>query len=86
MTVSVFRMQHWNNKLMILACVLGVILQLAVTEVDVLTRAFGTVSLSLREWLYLAGLAAFPLLAHECLVFCGMVSQIRWRRKKTADA
>lgn len=85
-TVSVFRMQHWNNKLMILACVLGVILQLAVTEVDVLTRAFGTVSLSLREWLYLAGLAAFPLLAHECLVFCGMVSQIRWRRKKTADA
>lgn len=85
-SVSVFRMHHWDNKLMILACVLGVLLQLAVTEADVLTRAFGTVSLSLREWLYLAGLAAFPLLAHECLVFCGMVSQIWQKGKKTADA
>ncbi len=85
-SISVFRMNHWNNKLMILACALGFLLQLAVTEADVLTRAFGTVSLSLHEWLYLAGLAAFPLLAHECLVFCGTLGQIRWRGKKTADA
>ena len=68
---SVFRMPHWNNKLMIAACGLGLLLQLAVTEIPFLTAAFGTVSLSLHEWLYLGGLAAFPLVGHEILILCG---------------
>lgn len=67
---SFFRMR-WNNKLMILACVIGFILQFAVTEVPFLIRAFGTSHLSVREWGVLSLLAAFPLLTHEVIVlFC----------------
>lgn len=65
---SFFRMKHWENKLMIAACILGFALQFAVTEVPFLIRAFGTSHLSVREWGMLSILAAFPLLAHECIV------------------
>ena len=41
---------------------------LAVTEIPFLTAAFGTAHLSLREWLRLGILAAFPLLAHELMI------------------
>ena len=62
---SVFRMDHRENKLMILACGVGFLLQFAVTEVPFLIGAFGTASLSAREWFRLIGLSAMPLLAHE---------------------
>ncbi len=62
---SVFRMNHLENGLMILACVAGFLLQFAVTEVPFLIGAFGTSSLSRMEWIRLAGLSAMPLLAHE---------------------
>lgn len=68
---SVFRMNHLENGLMILACVVGFALQFAVTEVPVLVRAFGTAPLKLQEWLLLTGLAAVPLLAHELLLIAG---------------
>lgn len=64
---SIFRMKHLENKLMIAACVLGFFLQFAVTEVPFLITAFGTSHLSLTEWMHLSVLAAFPLLAHECI-------------------
>ena len=62
---SVFRMNHLENKLMILACGVGFMLQFAVTEVPILIGAFGTSPLSGQEWLRLIGLSAMPLLAHE---------------------
>ena len=62
---SIFRMDHLENKLMILACGVGFLLQFAVTEVPFLINAFGTSSLSGQEWLRLIGLSAMPLLAHE---------------------
>lgn len=65
---SFFRMPHWENKLMIAACVIGFVLQFAVTEVPLLINAFGTTELSGREWLHMALLAACPLFAHECIV------------------
>lgn len=67
---SVLRMNHLENKLMIAACVIGFLLQFAVTEVSFLIHAFGTSPLSGREWMRLSLLAAAPLLAHEimCLV------------------
>jgi len=65
---SVFRMNHLENKLMICACILGFLLQFAVTEVSFLIRAFGTSPLSGKEWLRLIILAAAPLFAHEILV------------------
>ncbi len=68
---SVFRMDHMSNKLMILACVIGFLLQFSVTEVSVLVGAFGTSPLSLQEWLRLIGLSAMPLLAHEFIALTG---------------
>ncbi|MCM1058544.1 MAG: cation-translocating P-type ATPase [Firmicutes bacterium] len=67
---SVLKMNHLENKLMIAACVIGFLLQFAVTEVPFLIQAFGTSPLSGREWMRLGLLSAAPLLAHEimCLV------------------
>lgn len=64
---SLFRMDHRENRLMILALAVGFVLQFAVTEVPSLIKAFGTVHLSLNEWGLLCGLSAFPMLAHECI-------------------
>jgi len=65
---SFFRINHLENKLMILACILGFLLQFAVTEVPFLIQAFGTSPLSGREWMRLVFLAAAPLFAHEMMV------------------
>ncbi len=64
---SVLRMNHLENKLMIGACILGFLLQFAVTEVPFLVQAFGTSPLSGREWMRLGILAAAPLFAHEII-------------------
>lgn len=66
---SVFRMNHKDNKLMILACTLGFFLQFAVTRQPFLVGAFGTVCLGMGEWIRLLLLASFPLLAHEIMAF-----------------
>ena len=67
---SLFRMNPFSNPLMILALVLGISLQVAVTEFPVLTAMFETVQLSLGEWIGLIFLSAMPMLAHEfyCLI------------------
>ena len=64
---SVFAMRPWDNPLMVAACVIGFVLQFAVTEVPFLIGAFGTSHLSGQEWLLLNVLAAFPLFAHEVI-------------------
>ncbi len=84
---SVLRMNHLENKLMIAACVIGFLLQFAVTEVPFLIHAFGTSPLSGREWTRLTLLAAAPLLAHEimCLVSqCCKPKQYRASRGASA--
>lgn len=65
---SVFCMKPLENRLMLVAVVAGFVLQLLVTEIPYLTEAFGTAHLSLKEWMRLGILAAFPLLAHELLL------------------
>ncbi|MCI8505668.1 MAG: cation-translocating P-type ATPase [Lachnospiraceae bacterium] len=66
---SLLRMNHRNNKMMLLAVVLGIFLQLLVTEVPYFIGVFGTCSLAFTEWLLLLVLSAMPLLAHEILAF-----------------
>jgi Ca2+-transporting ATPase len=61
-------MNPLENKLMVVAAIVGLALQMLVTEIPYLTQAFGTAHLSLNEWLHLGILAAFPLLAHEILI------------------
>ncbi|MCM1119162.1 MAG: cation-translocating P-type ATPase [bacterium] len=68
---SFFRMNHLENKLMLLAFVLGFLLQFAVTEIPFLITAFGTTHLQWREWGILTLLASFPLLAHEVMILMG---------------
>ncbi len=68
---SFFRMHPLQNKLMVIAAIIGFVLQVAVTEVPFLIQAFGTSHLSGREWGVLTILAAFPLFAHELIVLFG---------------
>lgn len=65
---SVFRMNHRENTLMLVAFVIGILLQMAVTEIPPLVSMFQTVELSGVEWLELLALAAMPMMAHEVLV------------------
>ena len=65
---SVFRMNHIANRMMIIAFFGGLLLQVAVTEIPYFVEMFGTVALSLKEWIHLIILSAFPLLAHEVIV------------------
>lgn len=65
---SVFSRRSTFNPLMAAAFVIGLGLQMAVTEVPYLVGMFGTASLTFREWLVLLILAAFPVLAHEIFV------------------
>ncbi len=62
---SVFRMNHASNKTMLLAFLVGFVLQIAVTEIDFLTQVFGTMRLSLQQWLGLMALSTLPLWVHE---------------------
>lgn len=64
---SIFSMNHLENKLMIAACIIGFLLQFAVTKQPFLIEAFGTVRLEVSEWIKLAVLASFPLIAHEIM-------------------
>jgi Ca2+-transporting ATPase len=68
---SIFKMNPLNNKLMIAAFILGLGLQMMVTEISYFVNLFGTVSLKMNEWLCLLSLAATPLLAHEILIITG---------------
>ncbi|MDR3364927.1 MAG: cation-translocating P-type ATPase [Clostridiales Family XIII bacterium] len=62
---SLFSVNHLQNRMMIFAFCFGVGLQVAVTEVPVLSGLFETSRLSLAEWLCLIALCTVPLWAHE---------------------
>jgi Ca2+-transporting ATPase len=62
---SIFRMNHVENKMLLIAFFIGLALQIAVTELPFLSESFDTVELSLAEWLRLAVLCTAPLWFHE---------------------
>ncbi len=66
---SVFRMNHFSNKLMIAAFVIGIGLQVLVTTVPFFMTAFGTCPLHSSDWKLLLTLAASPLFFHELNLF-----------------
>ena len=66
---SIFAMNHLNNPMMIVALLLGIALQVAVTEIPFLVDIFGTASLALHEWGYLSALSAIPMFAHQVLLW-----------------
>lgn len=81
--MSLFRMNHLENRLMILAVIVGVGLQLTVTEIPYFITLFGTCRLSVLEWVKLLVLASMPLLAHEILVLlsCTIGEEKKQERK-----
>lgn len=72
MEQSVFSMNHLENKLMIAAFAVGILLQLSVTKLPFLIGLFGTVYLETGEWIRLLLLSAMPLAAHECLILLSL--------------
>jgi len=57
-----------DNKIMILAFVVGFVGQLLVTEVPFLINIFGTVSLGFVEWIGITLISMMPLVLHEIMV------------------
>lgn len=72
---SFFRINHLENRLMILAVAVGIGLQMAVTEVPYFIHLFGTYRLTMLEWVKLLVLAAMPLVAHELLILLAHVRE-----------
>jgi Ca2+-transporting ATPase len=68
MNRSIFRFNHLENRMMILAFFFGLLLQIGVTEIDILIEVFGTQELSLVEWIDLVILSTAPLWFHELFV------------------
>lgn len=65
---SVFKMNHFNNRMMIIAFIVGIGLQVLVTEIGFLNVLFETIHLSFKEWMLLIALSSAPIWAHELLV------------------
>ena len=74
---SLFWMTQLDNRLMLAALVVGIGLQLMVTEVPYFVQLFGTCRLTALEWTKLLGLAAMPLLAHELLVLLSCAGEVK---------
>ena len=66
---SIFKFNHLENKMMVVAFTVGMLLQISVTEIPWLIAVFGTVELSLKEWLSIIALSTVPLWFHELFVF-----------------
>ena len=75
---SIFRFNHLDNKMMLAAFAIGMLLQVSVTEIPGLINVFGTTELSLQEWISLIALSTAPLWFHELLVM------IKFFKKKTS--
>lgn len=65
---SLFKMNLFENKAMIGAFVIGLSLQIAVTEIPVLVEVFETSRLTFKEWGTLILISMVPLLSHEIIV------------------
>ena len=74
---SIFKFNHLANRLMIIAFTAGMLLQISVTEIPWLISIFGTVELSLKEWIGLTALSTAPLWFHELFVL------VKYIKKKT---
>ena len=69
LTGSAFSRSLGKNPLMLAAVLVGILMQVAVTEIPFLMKLLHTVRLRPAEWLALLLLSATPLLVHELLAF-----------------
>lgn len=73
---SVFKMNWLENRYMILAVVMGIMLQVLATEIPYFVTMFGTSRLTISEWVRLFVLAAVPLMVHEIFVLQDFLTQM----------
>ncbi len=73
--MSLFKMNHLENRLMLIAFAVGIGLQLMVTELPYFIALFGTCRLDFLDWVRLLVLASMPLLAHELLLLFSYTEQ-----------
>lgn len=64
---SIFTFNHLNNKLMIFAGILGLVLQFIVVQTPV-GSVFKSVPLTFAQWATVLGLSLLPLVMHEIIV------------------
>ncbi len=78
---SIFKMNHKKNPYMLLALGIGLLLQMAVTELEPLIRLFGTSRLGIMEWAQLLALSLTPVIVHELLtvIYYGAESKGVWK-------
>lgn len=72
---SVFKMNHFENRLMIIAFGVGIGLQMIVTEIPYFVTLFGACQLTVIDWVRLLVLASMPLLAHEILILLAYLKE-----------
>lgn len=75
---SIFHVFKNKNKMMLIAFIAGIVLQLIVIEVPGVSQVFSTHNLSGIEWLVTAVLSLVPLLAHELIVL------VKWIKNRKA--
>lgn len=63
--IHLFKNRNW---LMLFAFVFGLLLQVLVTEVPLLSQFFQTAELSFKEWIWLLCISSLPLWVHEFMV------------------
>ena len=74
---SLFRMNHRNNPYMLASFVVGILLQVMVTEIPYFVELFGTSRLTMEEWGLLLLLSSMPLVVHELLVLSARLSGVQ---------
>ena len=65
---SVLKFNWKDNKIMIWAFIIGLVGQILLTEVPFLINTFGTVGLTIKEWIGIIAVSAMPMVMHEILV------------------
>ena len=68
-TKSIFKVGLFTNKKLILALIVGSLLQLSVISIPFLQKAFGVVMLNLNDWVYVIALALIPVAMNEVYKF-----------------
>ncbi len=71
---SVIHILKNKNILMFLAFFLGIILQIAVIEIPILSEFFKTTRLNIYEWIWIMLLSSLPLVVHEIKVLVKKVN------------
>ena len=69
-----------KNRMLLIAFVVGILLQLLVIEIPGISDLFKTKNLSLNQWLVTAALSVLPLVIHEIVVLINYIKRIRQKK------